>query len=155
MKNFLTISLACISFSCSYNSDRTSSNQLTTNGFDILFTVLDNESNELNIGIRSNISLTNRTESNLEQEHQSNYKDNLLVPIVQRIVRTNLEQYSAGEIYNYKRPEIEQKIIEQTKSAFDSIDVELTKLFITTVKVPDELMRRLEKEHVEMLENKK
>lgn len=144
MKNLLTISLAFIAFSCTHNS-----NQLTTNGFDILFTSSDNESNELNIGIRSNISLTNRTESNFEQAHGLNYKDSLLIPIVQRIVRTNLEQYSPGEIYNYKRPEIEQKIIEQTKLAFDSVDVELTKLFITTVKLPDELMRRLEKEHVE------
>ena len=134
-------------FSCSNKN----TNEQTSNGFDILFNAIDNESNELNIGIKSYYSLTNRSLSKLERDYSKNYKDSLLIPIVHRITRANLKQYSPGEIYNYKRPEIEQNIIDKTKIAFDSVDVELTKLFITTVKIPDDLMKRLEKEHVELM----
>jgi len=147
MKIIFTILSVSILFSCSNKN----TNEQTSNGFDILFNAIDNESNELNIGIKSYYSLTNRSLSKLERDYSKNYKDSLLIPIVHRITRANLKQYSPGEIYNYKRPEIEQNIIDKTKIAFDSVDVELTKLFITTVKIPDDLMKRLEKEHVELM----
>ncbi|OEK01188.1 hypothetical protein BFP97_06540 [Roseivirga sp. 4D4] len=143
MRKPLVILVTLILFSCAKKDEP------VTHGFDMLFNALDKKANSFNIGIRSDLVYTESTEANFEKEYGSEYKDAFLIPIFKRIARTNLKNYSAGEIYNYQRPEIERKILDQTKLAFDSIDIEVTRFFITTIEIPDDLMKRLEQEHLE------
>jgi len=143
MKSVLTL-MALLTFlgsSCS--------NEKIGNGFDANFDIVDNESTKLSLIVVSHFSLYTNTELKLEREYGKHYKDSLLIPLVESISRNIVKEYSAGEIYNYKRSEIEQKIIEQTRNAFASHDITLEKLFIGSVELSDELRERLVKEHVE------
>lgn len=64
-----------------------------------------------------------------------------------------MSDYSAGEIYSYKRGEVVQKLDDQTKTAFVEYDIEVTNFSIWSVELPDTLMHRLEKEFVTRFEN--
>ena len=149
MKDFskLTVLLIalCIVLGSSCNS---TPEQKENNGFDIQFDILDNEAHKLDVSIRLYYSLSASQLEKILKQHGKYYKDKLLIPTLKSVSRNVLMEYSAGEIYNYKRQVIENEIVNKVRTAFANYDVELTKLFMSSVKLPDELRKRMEKEHV-------
>jgi hypothetical protein len=123
-------------------------NEIIDNGADFKFETIDKESNKINLEVTIRYRLKSRTEKQALRKYGRHYKDSLLLPVISSISESILKDYSAGEIYNYKREEIEQKLNVQTKTTFAESDLELTSFFINSVKLSDTLMQRLEKEHI-------
>lgn len=129
-------------------------NEKITDGFDFdYFSAIDKESNKMSLMVGSRYFLKTRDLEKYQKKYGSNYKDSLLLPIVISISRNTLREYSAGDIYNYKRQEVEQKIGERVRVTLNSYNIEMINFYISSVKLPDELMRKLEKKHIERLKN--
>jgi hypothetical protein len=128
-------------------------NEVIDNVADFKFETIDKESNKINLEVTIRYRLKNRTEKRALRKYGRHYKDSLLLPVISSISERILKDYSAGEIYNYKREEIEQKLNVQTKPTFAESDLELTSFFINSVNLSDTLMQRLEKEHIARFES--
>jgi|JI10StandDraft_1071094.scaffolds.fasta_scaffold83514_2 regulator of protease activity HflC (stomatin/prohibitin superfamily) len=129
-------------------------NETVDNAADFEFETNDKGANALNLTVTIRYRLKNRLEKKLEIKYGRHYKDSLLLPAISTISKKVLGDYSAGEIYNYKRDTIEQKIGGQTRTTFAEYDIEVTDFFIRSVKLPDTLMKMLEEEHLERFNKK-
>ena len=130
-------------------------NETIDNAFDFDIETMDKESNKFYLIGTIRYRLKSRLEKKLQRKYDGHYKDSLFGPVISTISNETLKEYSAGEIYNYKRDEVEQKLREKVRTTFAQYDIELTKFSIWSVKLPDSLMHRLEKEHIERLNSKK
>lgn len=128
-------------------------NETIDNAADFKFETVDNEKNTINLIGTIRYRLKNRLEKKLTRKYGRQYKDSLFIPAISSISSKVLKNYSAGEIYNYKRDEIVQKLDEQTKTTFAEYDIEVTNFSIWSVELPDTLRHRLEKEHVTRFQN--
>ena len=129
-------------------------NETIENSFDIDFEALDKDANQINLTVTTRYRLTSRLEKKLVRTYGRRFEDRLIIPTVRSVSREALAAYSASEIYNYKRKEIEEKLEGLAKTAFVEYNVELTDLLIRSVELPDALRQALEKEHLERLNNK-
>lgn len=124
------------------------------NAADFKFQAVDKEKNIFNLVGTIRYRLKNKLEVILKSKYgRQLYKDSLLVPVISSISKKVLSDYSAVEIYNYKRDEIVQKLNEQTKTAFAEFKIEVTNVFIWSVELPDTLEQKIEKEHVKRFQN--
>jgi hypothetical protein len=123
-------------------------NKIVYRSADFEFKTTDREYNIINLHVSVRYQIKSRLDRKLSKKYGRNYKDILIQPIIFSISEKVLRDYSAIEIYDYNREEIEQKLKEQTKSTFSKSDFELTDFFIGSVKLPDTLMGRLRKEHI-------
>jgi len=128
-------------------------NRIIDNGADFEFETIDKDADKINLTVTIRYRLKSRLEKKLSKRYGRYYKDSLLLPVVSTISEKILTDYSAGEIYNYKRDEIEQKLGGQTKTKLAEVDIELTDFFIRSVKLTDSVMRRFEKEYVTRFQN--
>ncbi len=128
-------------------------NEIIDNSADFEFETIDNEANEIDLIVTIRYRLISRLDKKLSREYGRHYTDSLFLPVVSSVSKKILKDYSAGEIYNYKRDEIEQKLEEQTKTTFAQDDIELTAFLIRSVKLSDTVMRRFEKEYVTRFTN--
>lgn len=126
----------------------TCNNEIIDNATDFKFETIDKELNKINLEVTIRYRLKSRLEKQASRKYGRHYKDSLLLPVIASISERILKDYSAGEIYNYKREEIEQKLNVQTKITFAESELELTSIFINSVNLADTLMLRLEKEHI-------
>jgi len=131
------------------------SNETIENAADFEFETIDKETDKINLIVTIRYRLKSRLGDELSRRYGGHYKDSLLLPIISSISKTVLKDYSAGEIYNYRRREIEQELGEQTKTTFAETNIELTAFLIRSVELSDTLMRKLEKEHLERLNKEK
>jgi len=127
-------------------------NETVDNTADFEFKAVDNEKNTLNLIGTIRYRLKNRLEKKLTREY-GQYKDSLLVPAISTISSKIIKDYSAIEIYNYKRDEIVQKLDEQAKATFAEYEIEITSFSIWSVDLSDTLRYRLEKEHIVRFQN--
>jgi hypothetical protein len=102
----------------------------------------------MNLLVTIRYKLRSRLDKKLSRKYGRHYRDSLFLPAISSVSRKVLKDYSVGEIYNYKREEIEQKLGEETKTTFAEYEIELTGFFIRSVELADTLLKRLEKEHV-------
>jgi regulator of protease activity HflC (stomatin/prohibitin superfamily) len=130
-------------------------NEIIDNAADFEFETITKETDKINLIVTIRYRLKSRLEKKLSRKYGRHYKDSLLLPAISSISKTVLQDYSAGEIYNYKRDEIEQKLGGQTKTTVAEYNIELTDFLIRSVQLSDSLMRRLEKEHLERLSKEK
>lgn len=72
------------------------------------------------------------------------YKTKLIIPEVRSTVRQIMGQYDAEEIYSTKRLEIEQKIIDETKSILSKNYIDMKALLIRSITIPDNLIKAIE-----------
>jgi SPFH domain / Band 7 family len=128
-------------------------NEIIDNAADFEFETIDKETNKINLTVTIRYRLKSRLEKKLSGKYGRHYKDSLLLPAISSISEKILKDYSAGEIYNYKRDEIEQKLGGQTKTTFAEDDIELTDFLIRSVKLSDTVMHRFEKEQVTRFQN--
>src|SRR5258708_26265663 len=91
-------------------------NETVDNAADFKFETVDNEKNTINLIGTIRYRLKNKLEKKLTRKYGRQYKDSLFIPAISSISSKILKDYSAGEIYNYKRDEIVQKLDEQTKT---------------------------------------
>ncbi len=143
---FLILIIPCFGTGCD--------NETVDNAADFEFETIDKETNKIGLTVTIRYRLKNRLEKKLERKYGRHYKDSLLLPAISVISKKVLGDYSAGEIYNYKRDSIEQKLGGQTKTTFAEYDIEVTDFFIRSVQLSDTLMDRLTKEHLERLNKK-
>jgi hypothetical protein len=127
-------------------------NETVDNAANFKFETVDKEKNTINLVGTIRYRLKNRFEKSLIRKY-GQYKDSLLVPTISTISSKILKEYSAGEIYNYKRSEIAQKLDEQAKVTFAEYEIEVTNFSIWSVELPDTLRHRLEKEYVTRFQN--
>ena len=128
-------------------------NEIISTGADFEFETIDKETNKIDLIVTIRYQLKSRLKKKLLTRYGRHYKDSLLLPTISSISRAVLQNYFAGEIYNYKRNEIEQKIREQIKTEFAESDIELSDFLIRSVGLSDTLMARLQKEHVVRFQN--
>jgi regulator of protease activity HflC (stomatin/prohibitin superfamily) len=124
-------------------------NKLIDNAADFRFETIDNEKNTITLVGTIRYRLQNRLEKKLTRKYGRQYKDSLFIPTITSISKEILKDYSAGEIYNYKRDEIVQRLYQQTKTSFSDYDIEVTNLAIWSVELPDTLMDKVVKKHLE------
>lgn len=128
-------------------------NETIENTAEFEYETIEKEGNRVNLIVTIRYRLKSRLEKKLEREYGRLYRDSLLLPAISVISTKVLTDYSADEIYSYKRDSIEQKIGEQTKTTFSEHGIEVTEFFIRSFKVSDSLMRRLEQEYVTRFQN--
>lgn len=128
-------------------------NELIDSAADFEFETIDKERNKINLTVTIRYRLKSRLEKQLAREYGRHYKDSVLLPAISSTSTKVLKNYSAGEIYNYQRDEIEQKLGGQTKTTFAEHDVEITEFLIRSVELSDTVMHRFEKEHVTRFQN--
>jgi hypothetical protein len=128
-------------------------NETVDDAANFKFETVDKEKNTINLIGTIRYRLKNRFEKNLIRKYGRQYKDSLLIPTISTISSKILKEYSAGEIYNYKRSEIVQKLDEQAKVTFAEYEIEVTNFSIWSVELPDTLRNRLEKEYVTRFQN--
>jgi SPFH domain / Band 7 family len=122
-------------------------NEIIDNSADFEFETIDKEANKLNLTVTIRYRLKSRLEKKIEGKYGRHYKDSVLLPAISSVSEKVLKDYSAGEIYNYRRDEIEQRLGEQTKTTYAESDIELTDFLIRSVKLSDTVMHKFEKEH--------
>jgi hypothetical protein len=129
-------------------------NTTVDNAANFKFETIDKEKNTLNLIGTIRYRLKARLQNKLSKKYgRQQYKDSILVPVISSISRKVLSDYSADEIYNYKRDEIVQKLDEQSRTAFAEMEIEVTNFSIWSVELPDTLMSRFEKAHVVRFQN--
>ncbi len=152
MKDFSKIMVLLFVFCLLLGSScKNTADPKNSNGFEIEFDVLDKKSNSLDVRIMLSYRLSSGQLEKILKQYGQDYKDKLLIPNLKSICRDLLIEYPAGDIYNYKRQVIEEDIVNQTRLAFQKYDIELTKLLLTSVKLPEALKKRLKKEHVKRM----
>jgi hypothetical protein len=131
----------------------TCDNEIIDRIADFKFETIDKESNKINLEITIRYRLKSSLEKKASRKYGRHYADSLLLPTISSVSKEVLEEYSAGEIYNYKRDEIEQRLREQTRTTFVQADIELTAFLINSVGLPEIVMQRFRKEHIERFES--
>jgi len=128
-------------------------NEIIDRTADFNINTTDKESNEITLKVAARYRLTSRHDTSLTKQYGTGYKDSLWSGTIHQISSETLAEYSAGEIYNYKRNEIEQKLHGKATAIFKLFDIELTHFSIRSVELSDSLMQTLKKEHIERLKN--
>jgi hypothetical protein len=128
-------------------------NEIINNAADFEFETIDKDANKIELIVTIRYRIKSRFENKLSRKYGRYYKDSLFLPAISAISKKVLQEYSAGEIYNYKRDEIEQRLGGQTKTTFAEYDLELTAFLIRSVGLSDTLLSRFEKEHVVRFQN--
>jgi hypothetical protein len=129
-------------------------NTTVDNAADFNLETIDKEQNTISLRGTIHYRLKNRLEKKfLKKYGRRHYKDSVLVPVISTASREILSDYSAGEIYSYKRDEFVQKLDLQTKTAFAEFEIEVTSFSIWSVGLSDTLMSRFQKEHALRFQN--
>ena len=128
-------------------------NEIIDNAADFKFETTDKEKNALNLIGTIRYRLKNRLEKQLTRKYGRQYKDSLFIPAISNISNKILKDYSAGEIYNYKRDEIVQKLDEQARTTFSEYEIVVTSFSIWSVELSEALMAKFQKEHVVRFQN--
>lgn len=128
-------------------------NEIVDRTADFEFETIDKETNKINLSVTIRYRLKSRLDKKLSREYGRHYKDSLFLPPISSISKEILKDYSAGELYSYKRDEIEQRLNEQSKTTFAEFDIELSAFLIRSVGLSDTLMKRFEKEYVTRFQN--
>lgn len=129
-----------------------SSEQVTSNRAELEFDVLDKDANELIVQLSITYSLPLNQEKKIQKEYAS-YKDTFIAPIVKSTTRDLLLNYDAGEIYKYKRPEIRTLLDSLNRKSLGKFDILVDKLSLNSVVIPQDLMKELERKHLERLKD--
>jgi len=80
----------------------------------------------------------------IHEQFGINYINKLVIPEIRSAVRKIMGQYDAEEIYSLKRQEVEEKIIEETKSVLSQNYIQMTALLIRSIKIPEKLKTAIE-----------
>lgn len=121
-------------------------------GFDFdYFTVFDKDSNKIEIKVRSTFQIASDYRDQLREEYGRLYKDSFLLPLTSDVTKNILSKYSAGEIYNYKRAEIEQELKDIIAIEFKDEQIELESFFISSVNLPNDLRDRLVNQRIDRI----
>lgn len=120
--------------------------EIVDNTADFELETIDQESNTVGLNVTINYRLTSRMEDKLLRKYGVEYKEILLLPVVSTVTKKVIKDYSAGEVYSYKRDEIEQKLDQEVKRALAESNIKLTGLFMRSVQLSDTLMEKLKKE---------
>ena len=119
------------------------------NGFDIEFDALDKDANSFNVSLSCRYTPIPEKVGFLFYNVGTEYKDRVLIPELRSITRQVMGNFSAGDIYSYKRQEIEQEIIDRTEEMYENYYVNLNQLRISSVQLSPELRKTLEEHHKE------
>ena len=128
-------------------------NEIIERSADFEFETIDKESNTVNLQVTIRYRLKSSLEKKASRKYGRHYGDSLLLPTVSSVSKEVLKDYSAGEIYNYKRDDIEQRLGGQSKTVFSQADIELTAFLIRSVGLSDIVMQRFQKEYLERFES--
>lgn len=108
--------------------------------------VLDKHGNSLNVKINVRYSLMPDKIGFLHEEFGKHYEDIMIVPELRSVTRQVMGRYSAEEIYNSKRKEVELNIKNEVKRTLSTNYVQLKGLPIISVELPPKLRKALEEE---------
>jgi len=128
--------------------------KVVSNSFDFdYFTAIDKETNEIGVQVRSSYCLKTSLQEKLKKEYGKHYKDSFLLPICTKVSRELLINYSAGDIYNYKREEIEQKLKTLMKMEFETKNIEIIEFYVSSIKLSNKLREKLTEEHIQKIDS--
>jgi len=80
----------------------------------------------------------------LHEEFGKSYVDRLVVPEVRSAVRKVMGRYEAEEIYSTKRNEVEETIINETKTILDQNNVVMKALLIRSIRLPEKIRQAID-----------
>ena len=109
------------------------------------FDALDNEGNSLKLEITFDYSLEGANHKTLGRKF-GDYKRRILIPEARSAARQVAWQFSSGEIYNYKRPLIEETIFNKVKEVFAEYEIQVQKFRVSSVKLQEDVKERLSDE---------
>src|SRR4051812_295447 len=69
------------------------------------FNTIDKETNQIHLEVTIRYRLKSRLDKRLSKKYGRHYTDSLFLPAILSVSNNVLNDYSAGEIYNYKRDE--------------------------------------------------
>lgn len=130
--------------------------EIITDGFDFdYFSVQDKDSNEIGVSVRSSFTIESGFRDELIETYGRFYKDSFLLPITSKVSNRLLGNYTAGDVYKYKRREIEIELRDLIKTEFKANDIDLETFFISSVKLSDDLRAKLVNDHIDKIESVK
>ncbi len=106
--------------------------------------VLDKNGLTINVEVTVRYSIKSNKIGYIHEQFGKNYRDILVIPEIRSAVRKIMGQYDAEEIYSTKRQEVEQKIIDETKSILDVNNINMTALLIRSIIIPENLKNAIE-----------
>jgi len=80
----------------------------------------------------------------LHEEFGRSYVDRLVIPEVRSAVRKVMGRYEAEEIYSTKRNEVEQTIIDETKTILAENNVIMKALLIRSIRLPEKIRQAID-----------
>jgi hypothetical protein len=130
--------------------------EIIKDGFDFdYFSVQDKDSNEIGVSIRSSFKIKSGYRADLIEKYGRFYKDSFLLPVASKVSKSLLGNYTAGDIYNYKRSEIELELKDLMTIEFKNKDIDLETFFLSSVKLPEDLRAKLVNEHIDKINSAK
>jgi len=130
--------------------------EIVTDGFDFdYFSVQDKNANEIEVSLRSTFQIESGFRDDLIEKYGRFYKDSFLLPVASKVSKSLLGNYTAGDIYNYKRREIELELKDLMTIEFKDKDIDLETFFLSSVKLPDNLRAKLVNDHIDKINSVK
>ena len=120
-----------------------------TRSFKTDFEAIDNQANSFSVHVRGRIKISSDQLENLEKEYGSRSIETFLFPFIRYNTRDILMNYSASEIYKYRRSEIELEITKALRLELKAHNIVLISFNFSSINLPDDLYQRLLKEHIE------
>lgn len=111
--------------------------------YDVL-DVLDKDGLTINVEVTIRFSLMSDKIGYIHEQFGEDYIKKLVIPEVRSAVRKIMGQYKAEEIYSSKRQEVEQLIIDETKSVLNNNYINMTALLIRSIQIPENIKNAIE-----------
>ena len=106
--------------------------------------ILDKNGLSLQIDVTLGYNPTPERIGYLYEKFKMQYIRRLIIPELRSSVRRVAGQYSAEEIYSTKRKEVEERIASQTKEVLRQNNVNLNRLLIRSIKLPQKIKGAIE-----------
>lgn len=106
--------------------------------------ILDKNGLSLKIDVTLGYNPTPSRIGYLYEKFKMQYTRRLIIPELRASVRRIAGQYSAEEIYSTKRKEVEETIANETRTVLEKNNVNLNRLLIRSVRLPDKIKNAIE-----------
>ena len=126
--------------------------QLVYKNLSTEFETIDRVERTFNTTLQVHVKMNSEIDLNLNKKHDHNYPKTLLIPQIKSTSQYVFAKYSALEIYNLKRPEIEVIVKSELMKLLKTYGIEVTQFFMH-FDLPDKLHAELEEEYKKLYDN--
>jgi regulator of protease activity HflC (stomatin/prohibitin superfamily) len=108
---------------------------------------LDKDGNAIHVKLAVGFKLVPEKFGYLHESFGKDYKEVLVIPEVRSVTRQVMGRYTAEEIYNTKRSEVEAAVKNESARVLQKHYVQLVDLLIASIELPEPLRKALEEKY--------